>query len=337
MLPRQKLDASPYAMGLSLPAVQWAASTGTMWSIENRGTGNGASFSAAGDALNYGVVGTTNSTQSQAAGVRGEALGTSGLNIGVQGIGTTSPDGTGIVGAGSATGGYFSATNTNSVGVYAYGGGTGLYTEASNGLSTGLYAKGGYRGVYAESRGVGPAIEARRASGTGDLIVAANGSGSQFWVDNSGVTHTKVLEILGGADLSERFDIGDGEQSIPAGSVVSIDPDHQGRLVLSDEPYDRRVAGVVSGAGGVKPGMLMGQSGSIATGAHPVALTGRVYVRATAANGPIAPGDLLTTSSRAGLAMRVSDPSLAHGAILGKAMGSLEQGDGLVLVLVGLQ
>jgi hypothetical protein len=57
----------------------------------------------------------------------------------------------------------------------------------------------------------------------------------------------------------------------------------------------------------------------------------------TAANGPIRPGDLLTTSAIPGHAMRVDDPARAQGAILGKAMGALERGEGLVLVLVGLQ
>src|SRR5262249_31736577 len=143
--------------------------------------------------------------------------------------------------------------------------------------------------------------------------------------------------ILGGSDLSEKFDVGDAGSKIEAGMVVSIDPEHEGRLALAQAPYDHRVAGVISGAGGVKPGMLMGQDGTVASGKQPIALTGRVYCRATAANGPIAPGDLLTTSSLPGHCMRVDDPSRAQGAILGKAMGSLAKGEGLILVLVGLQ
>ena len=83
--------------------------------------------------------------------------------------------------------------------------------------------------------------------------------------------------------------------------------------------------------------MLMGQEDSVADGAHPVALTGRVYVWADASNGPIEPGDLLTTSGIPGHAMKVSDFDKAHGATLGKAMTSLEEGRGLVLVLVSLQ
>jgi len=68
-----------------------------------------------------------------------------------------------------------------------------------------------------------------------------------------------------------------------------------------------------------------------------VALTGRVYCLVDATYGPIAPGDLLTTSDTPGHAMKASDHVRAQGAILGKAMGHLETGRGLVLVLVGLQ
>jgi len=335
-LTRQKLNPSPYAIGLSLPRYQQLNTSQTLFSLLNTGAGSGASFGAGpGAQLTYGVVGYTASTASQAAGVRGVASAGTGVTIGVEGV-ATSTSGTGLVGKGGATGAFLEATENGSVGVYAYGAGSGGRAEGTGPLSTGLYAFGNFRGVYAESRGIGAAVEARRVSGTGHLMLAANGAGDQFWVDNGGVTHTKVLEIHGGSDLSERFDVVD-DQDIAPGTVVSIDPVHEGRLVVSRGPYDRRVAGIVSGAGGVRTGMLMGQQGSLADGEHPVALTGRVYCRATAANGPIAPGDLLTTSSVLGHAMRVDDPARAQGAILGKAMGALETGEGLVLVLVGLQ
>ena len=104
--------------------------------------------------------------------------------------------------------------------------------------------------------------------------------------------------------------------------------------MVSQEPYDRKVAGVISGAGGVSPGMLMGQSGTVASGSQPVALSGRVYCLADASAHPIEPGDLLTTSSLPGHAMKVTDYAKAQGAIIGKAMTSLQEGKGLVLVLV---
>jgi hypothetical protein len=118
--------------------------------------------------------------------------------------------------------------------------------------------------------------------------------------------------------------------------VVVIDEDNPSHLKLSTEPYDTRVAGVISGAGGVTPGLSLSQQGVVEGDQH-VALTGRVYVEADASNGAIKPGDLLTSSHTPGHAMRVSNHARAQGAILGKAMTGLREGKGLVLVLVTLQ
>ncbi len=117
-----------------------------------------------------------------------------------------------------------------------------------------------------------------------------------------------------------------------AGGIA--DAKNPGQLKLADRPYDTRVAGVVSGANGIHPGIQMQQQGLLEGGRN-VALTGRVYVQADASNGAIKPGDLLTTSSNPGRAMKVSDHTRAEGAILGKAMTGLKEGKGTVLVLIG--
>ena len=355
-LPRQKLTATPYALSMALPVDQGATSAGTLLSVRNLGIGAGGSFTGgSGATLGYGLIGITNSTASQAAGVRGIAAGTSGLNIGVEGVGTASQSGTGMVATGNATGIYVSALNntTSSVGVYAVNSGLGsavfatgqgaqktaaafraVNTNGTQGMAAWLSNSSGFATAQVTQGGSGQCMLLEQ-NGSGYFIQALTPTGTKFWVDATGTTHTKVLEILGGADLSEKFDVAAAD--LEPGTVVSIDPTTEGRLIVSSEPYDHRVAGIVSGAGGVKPGMLMGQDGTVASGEHPIALTGRVYCKATAAGGPIRPGDLLTTSSIPGRAMRVADPARAQGAILGKAMGSLERGEGLVLVLVGLQ
>jgi hypothetical protein len=169
-----------------------------------------------------------------------------------------------------------------------------------------------------------------KGDGTVGLTLQADLSGE------SKIT-TQVLQITGGADLSEQFDVTASKDELAPGLIVCIDPEHPGRLVESTRAYDRTVAGVMSGAGGVKPGMLMGQQGTAVDGKHPVALSGRVYCEADASNGAIHPGDLLTTSGTPGHAMKVTDYDKAHGAIIGKAMSSLDHGEGLVLVLVSLQ
>ena len=169
-----------------------------------------------------------------------------------------------------------------------------------------------------------------KSDGTATITLQADYSGD-------GRIITQELQITGGSDLSEQFDIHPAQDKLEPGMVVCIDPQHPGELVSSTKAYDRTVAGVISGAGGVKTGMMMGQTGTKADGKHPVALTGRVYVLADAANGTITPGDLLTTSATPGHAMKVTSHGKAQGAILGKAMTGLIEGKGLVLVLVSLQ
>jgi hypothetical protein len=153
-------------------------------------------------------------------------------------------------------------------------------------------------------------------------------------IDTAGVVSVGVLRITGGADLAEPFQM--KEEELAKGSVVVIDDEHPGRLKRSRNAYDTRVAGIISGANGVNPGIALHQEG-VMEGGQNVALSGRVYVQADAAFGAIKPGDLLTTSDTPGHAMKVSEHGKAQGAILGKAMSGLKDGKGMVLVLVTLQ
>ena len=143
-----------------------------------------------------------------------------------------------------------------------------------------------------------------------------------------------AIYISGGADLAEGFHIVASEKVEP-GTVVSIDPNNIGKLVVTNEANDTKVAGVVSGGNGIKAGLIMTQTGTLADGEYPIALTGRVWVKCTNENGTIGVGDLLTTAATAGHAMK-ADGSKSQGAILGKAMSPCTK-KGMVLTLISLQ
>jgi|GEM_PF-659665 len=186
-------------------------------------------------------------------------------------------------------------------------------------------------------------VRARAVEGTGAELNIYNDLGQasiQLDTDWNGNGQSRIVanefQITGGSDLAEQFDVSATKGHVEPGMVVCIDPTHPGKLAVCDSAYDSKVAGIVSGANGVKTGMYMGQHGSEADGQFPVALTGRVYCQVDAASGAVRAGDLLTTSDRPGYAMRVSDPQRAHGAIIGKAMTELDGGSGVVLVLVTL-
>ncbi|NQV03802.1 MAG: hypothetical protein HQ542_14220, partial [Bacteroidia bacterium] len=204
-----------------------------------------------------------------------------------------------------------------------------IYTGAE--LS--LYNGNGTRTIYMEGNESGSTdgSQIRLYNSSGVATIEIDGD----YNDDGRVT-TQELEITGGSDLAELFDIQD-DINVTPGMVLSIDPDHPGALKISEKAYDPRVAGIVSGANNISTGLIMSDRGSVADGEHLVALTGRVYCLVDASNGSIKPGDLLTTSSTPGHAMKVVNKKKAQGAIIGKAMTVLESGKGLVLVLVSLQ
>jgi hypothetical protein len=96
------------------------------------------------------------------------------------------------------------------------------------------------------------------------------------------------------------------------------------------------VAGVVSGAGAFKPGIVLDQRADN-EGRTTIALVGKVYCKVDADTESIAVGDLLTTSETAGHAMKVSDPFKGFGSVIGKALRPLASGKALLPILVSLQ
>jgi len=143
--------------------------------------------------------------------------------------------------------------------------------------------------------------------------------------------------ILRNADAAEDFEVQQGDRAIAdPGTVMAIDD--AGTLRIAREPYDQRVAGVVSGAGDLDPGIVLGRDPDASPDAHrPVALEGRVNCKVDANHGAIEAGDLLTTSDTPGYAMRADDPVDAFGATIGKALEPLNEGLGTIPILVALQ
>lgn len=120
------------------------------------------------------------------------------------------------------------------------------------------------------------------------------------------------------------------------GTVVVLNSERNNEVRPSSNAYDTAVAGVVSH----QPGIILGVG---ADSSEMIATTGRVKVHVTAANGPIRVGDLLSTSDKAGVAMKSLPIDLGGtkihrpGTLIGKALEPLESGEGEILVLLSLQ
>jgi hypothetical protein len=184
----------------------------------------------------------------------------------------------------------------------------------------------------------------RLDGGGGNLWLGGNGQDGDVVIfskdgDNSTVENASIHLngdagdiILRNADCAEEFDV---PGPVEAGTVMVLDG--TGRLEPSRHPYDRRVAGVVSGAGPYRPGIVLDRKPRAAGPRAPIALVGKVACKVDAGYGAVQVGDLLTTSPTPGHAMRVEDPGRAFGAVLGKALAPLARGVGHVPILVTLQ
>jgi hypothetical protein len=111
-------------------------------------------------------------------------------------------------------------------------------------------------------------------------------------------------------------------EAVEAGDVVVVDRRNESALRPGRDAYDRGVVGVVAFADGpVLPGETV-----------PVAIAGTVACRVDADYGLIEVGDLLVVSPTPGHAMRLYDP--APGTIIGKALETLETGQGTIRILL---
>jgi hypothetical protein len=317
-----------------------ATTTGT-------GVSYGGYFEAYKDA-GMGVAGAANGVT--ARGVYGYAGHSTGANFGVRGK-TNSPNGYGGYFEGR---GYFSGN----VGIGTTAPKEKLHVEGNiripsdSGIINAEGRKvfqtgssswfGDYTGINSGKDWNGGAEPVSVVAGSnGVYFTKGDGSGAPHKVllahiNTSGQLGVKSLSITGGSDIAEPFEVKNTD-AVKAGMVMAIDPDHPGCLKIADRAYDTRVAGVVSGAGGISPGVILTQENSTLNGSTHIALSGRVYCLAEAAQDPIEPGDMLTTSDKPGHAMKATDRERFFGAVIGKAMTPLEKGTGLVLVLVSLQ
>lgn len=266
------------------------------------------------------------------------------------GIGTTSPaarlDVRGDVAiVGAVVGLRASDPNTTVVGGmsrYATNSGADLWASgfrgAAGSLTNDLYFSRLYGGSWADvmvlqnstgNVGIGTTNPATKLEVAGNAKV----DGSIQFSDGTSQT-TAWTGVLCGGDYAESIDVSGEHSQYEPGDVLVIDDDHPGIFLKSTQPYSPSVAGVYS----TKPGLVgRRQKSAKSPDEIPMAVIGIVPVKVTASNGAIHPHDLLVSSSVAGFAMKGTDPSRMLGAVIGKALGSLDSGTGVIEVLVNVQ
>ena len=175
----------------------------------------------------------------------------------------------------------------------------------------------------------------------GDIVIFRDNGDNQTLEDatihldgQSGNIRCNDVNIPG-ADFAEDFDIDYSiADTLEPGTVMVLGRD--GKLLESTQAFDRKVAGVVSGAGKYKAGITLDKQLN-STNRMPIALSGKVMCKVDASYGSIEVGDLITTSPRKGYAMKADDPYKSFGAVIGKALADFPNGHGMLPILVALQ
>jgi hypothetical protein len=232
--------------------------------------------------------------------------------------------------------------SASGVGAAIRGGGSARWGSAlrvyngntSHGMATYMVNRSDYATAHFDNTGTGQVLWLTNGgtnsagSGGGDFIVARNQPGdTQFRVKTDGEVRSDIGFFTGAGDMAEMLP---AVRGLEPGDTLVIGP--QGKLTRSTERYQPTVVGVYS----TRPGFVGGQPVDEELEGHvPLAIAGIVPVKASTENGPIAPGDLLATSSTPGYAMKTTEAK--PGTILGKALGELASGTGMVDVLIMLR
>ena len=183
--------------------------------------------------------------------------------------------------------------------------------------------------------GIGTTSPGAALEVNGSVKLTAN-SGASITFQDGTTQSTAYTGVICGGDYADSVDVSGEKKQYEPGDVLVLTADGKGDVAKSAEPYSTLVAGIYSTRPGTV-GRRQTTDPKTATREIPMAMVGIVPTKVSAENGPIGRGDLLVTASLQGYAMKGTDRSRMLGAVVGKAMGSLNSGTGVIEVLVTLQ
>ncbi len=196
----------------------------------------------------------------------------------------------------------------------------------------------GYASIYinpSNNVGIGTTNPAAKLEVNGNLKLSS-GSGASVTFADGTVQSTAWTGSLCGGDYAESVNVSGDRSHYEPGDVLVIDVNQPGKFLKSNEAYSTFVTGIYS----TKPGVVGRRQTTSAAESKsevPMAMVGIVPTKVSAENGPIKPGDFLVTSSRLGYAMKGTDRGRMFGAVVGKALDSLDSGTGVIEAVVSLQ
>jgi hypothetical protein len=345
-------QGDPEMADLTLPLKQSVAGTAAAFEIDNTWPGDPKNSTETANPTIQGTSLTGIGIQGQSGGKLNISAGVYGLNnSGGPGVaGVNNGDAAAVLGNNNGSGPGVSGSSFKGIGGYFIGG--------SNNAIQAVGTAQDFDTVLAQSSSSQHAAVSAQNSSTGFGLWASCSNGMAIYgqsnnvaaqfngnvniygtlTHNGNATVTGIMTVnqdvvLAGADCAEEFDIAT-DNDVEPGAVMVLD--EAGSLRACNRAYDRMVAGVISGAGEYKPGLILDRNKS-SEKRLPLALMGKVFCKVDAQYRPIGIGDLLTTSPTKGHAMVAEDHSRAFGAVIGKALRPLGSGRGLIPMLIALQ
>lgn len=220
-------------------------------------------------------------------------------------------------------------------------GNTGVFVNNMGSVGIGTVALIDQSALQVQKNSLGNALIVANQQGLGDIFTASASGTTKFTIGSTG--DTKVLgaslcvkanntncvgnsagtiyatnTTVQSADVAENYV---SSQQLEPGDIIGAENGtNTSAINKSNKSYQSDIIGIIS----TKPGVTLNsdlQTDSDHPFIFPVALNGRVPVKVSTENGNIHKGDLLTSSSQPGIAMKATKP----GPIIGKALENFNQ------------
>jgi hypothetical protein len=222
---------------------------------------------------------------------------------------------------------YYDATNTN-LKVASWAPNSFTATGINLGSGSSMFANVYASNIQGGSISLAPTVDSENTlsvvSSTGANVLQVSTSTQKVCIDTTTCSHTfGVNGTIGASGAITGSSTPDIAETIPAAAdvtaadVVSVDPNSTERAIKSQKSYDSTVLGVVSDGTSTFMINARAHDENAPLNGVPLVLAGRVPVKVSTENGPVLPGDYLTSSSTPGVAMKATH----FGPTIGKALG----------------
>jgi hypothetical protein len=282
--------------------------------VQQSGVGPGVFATSAGGTAIWGVTSSISAAGVIGDNTFGEAV--VGRNRGGNGVGA-------VVGRNDSSGYGVRGFNTkNGIGVLGQTGISG--GEGNAAIFENVNGSNPQPVAIIRGNGTGPVLRVSNNHATNGLNLAVfiKGNANVARINDAGRGFFNGGTQLSGADVAEMFDVGGERNTYEPGDVLAISTEKDRTVEKSSSAYSSLVVGVYA----TKPGVILTESDIDAenTDQVPMGVVGVIPTKVCLEGGVIKRGDMLVTSSTAGVAMKADLSKVQLGQVIGKALENFD-------------